>query len=511
MKNERQSINLNGKVFFPPIIILILTIGYSLYDNENYMKLTNGFNRWILETLGGVFSWSAFLFLIILIAVYFSPLGKVTIGGKDAEPILTKWRWFAIALCTTIATGILFWGMAEPLHHFEAPPKGLDATAQSSEALQFSMSTMFMHWSFTPYAIYTVTALMFALTYYNLKQPFRISSLVYPLFGKKVHGGLGVGLDVMCLYALVAGMSASLGAGIFALMGGLDIVLNIPNSTLLMGLIGFAIVVAFIISAASGLKRGIRILSDFNIKAFLALATFVFIFGPTREILQMSWSGLIDYVVHLVPRSTNVGSSIDIEWQYSWTIFYWANWFAWAPIAALFLGRLAVGYTVRQLIHFNLIFPSLFAILWMMIFSGTALHFDMVSDGTLYKMMVAEGEENVMYEVFNQLPFGKVISLCALVMVFISYVTAADSNISAMSAMSTVGISPENPEAPLIIKVVWGILIGTITWVMISSAGIDGIRILSILGGFPALFIIILVAVGVVKLIWNTNLVKEEN
>ena len=505
MKNEKQSTKLNSKVFFPPIIILFLTIGYSLYDNDHYMKLANGFNRWILETFGGVFSWSAFLFLIILVAVYFSPLGKVTIGGKDAEPILTKWRWFAIALCTTIATGILFWGMAEPLHHFQAPPDGLGAAAKSPEALRFSMSTMFMHWSFTPYAIYTITALMFALSYYNLKQPFSISSLVYPLIGEKAHGGVGVLLDTLCLYALVAGMSASLGAGIFALMGGLETNLGIPNSTMLMGVIGFTIVIAFIISAASGLEKGIRILSDFNIKAFLILAAFVFILGPTREIITMGGQGLMDYIINIIPRSTNVGSSIDMEWQYSWTIFYWANWFAWAPIAALFLGRLAVGYTVRELIQFNLIFPSLFAILWMMIFSGAALHYDILGNGELYELMQTKGEENVMYAVFHKLPLGKVVSLFTLLMVFISYVTAADSNISAMSAISTNGINPDNPEAPLWIKVIWGTLIGVITWVMISSAGIDGIRILSVLGGFPALFIIILVSVGVVKLMLNPS------
>jgi len=194
-----------------------------------------------------------------------------------------------------------------------------------------------------------------------------------------------------------------------------------------------------------------------------------------------------------------------MEWQYSWTIFYWANWFAWAPIAALFLGRLAVGYTVRQLIHFNLIFPSLFAILWMTIFSGTALHFDISGNGVLYDLMLANGEENVMYAVFNKLPFGKLVSTITLIMVFISYVTAADSNISAMSAISTNGINPDNPEAPLWIKVVWGTLIGVITWVMISSAGIDGIRILSVLGGFPALFIIILVGIGVVKIMLNPS------
>lgn len=495
-----KTLSLKSKVFFPPIVFLVLTIAYSLQDNEGFLKGANAANDWILQNFGWLFTWSSFLFLGVLLVVYCSPMAALKIGGKEAKPILTKWRWFAIALCTTIATGILFWGTAEPLYHLYAPPTGLGIEGNSSAAAQFAISTMFMHWSFTPYGIYTITGLMFALTYYNLKQPFSISSLLYPLFGAKSHGWAGTLLDIVCLYGLVAGMAASLGTGIFAMMGGLETLLGIAKSDLLLGVIGLVVVASFILSAISGLQRGIRILSDWNMKAFFVLAIFAFAFGPTAYILEVGGKGLADYVVHFLPRSTNIGSAIDMDWQYSWTIFYFANWFAWAPVAALFLGRLAVGYTVRDFINFNLLFPSLFTCLWMSILGGSALSVDFVSGGGLHEVLTAQGEQNVMYEVLSNLPMGYWVSLFTLIIIFVSYVTAADSNISAMSAMSSVGINPENPEAPLWIKVVWGTLIGTIAWVMITSAGVDGIRILCVLGGFPALFLIIFVAVGMVKM-----------
>jgi len=296
-----RNLSLKSKVFFPPILFLLLTIAYSLQDNEHFLSLANGTNEWILHNFGWLFTWSTFLFLVVLLAVYFSPLASLKIGGKDAQPILTKWRWFAIALCTTIATGILFWGTAEPLYHLHAPPSGLGFEAGSPEAARFAMSTMFMHWSFTPYGIYTITGLAFALVYYNLNQPFSISSLLYPVFGNKVHGIIGTLLDIICLYGLSAGMAASLGTGIFAMMGGMETNLGVAKSDFLLGLIGIVIVLAFILSAVSGLNKGIRILSDINIKAFFVLAIVVFIFGPTAYILQIGAEGFGDYLYNFLP------------------------------------------------------------------------------------------------------------------------------------------------------------------------------------------------------------------
>jgi len=501
--HEDGNIKVNKWVFFPTILFLLVTVSYSLFDNEAFLTLMNAINDWILSRFGWLFTWSAFSFLIILVIVYFSPIGKVKIGGDEAVPLVNKWKWFAIALCTTIATGILFWGCAEPLYHLHTPPLGLGVEKNSANAATFSMSTMFLHWSFTPYAIYTVSGLSFALSYYNHKRPFRISTLLYPLFGKMEKEGGRAVLDILCLYALVAGMAASLGAGIFALMGGLEIIFGVSKSNFMIGLISFAVVGTFITSAVSGLKKGIAMLSKWNAIAFFILAFLVFILGDTSYILKIGASGAMDYMQHFLSRSTNIGSSLDTKWLNSWTVFYFANWFAWAPIASLFLGRLSVGYSVRDFIHFNLLFPALFSCLWMAIFSGSAIAFDFANDGALYQVLQNEGLENVLYTILQSLRFGTIISVLALVMIFASYVTAADSTVSAMSAMSSLGVSPDNPEAPIWIKIVWGSIIGVIAAVMISSAGIDGIRLLCVLGGFPALFIILMVGIGLLKLVFK--------
>ncbi len=487
--------------FWPPFLLLIITIGFSLYDEVRFMAIADSLNQWILTNFSWLFSWTALLILGVLLTIYFLPVANLRIGGKDAQPILSRWRWFSITICTTIATGILFWGTAEPLMHLNQPPENLHMVAGSEQARDFAMSAMFMHWTLTPYGMYTIAGLVFALCYYNLRQPFEVGSLLYPLFGKSAHGQFGVTADIICLYCLIAGMAASLGAGILTIAGGLDSLFGIQSGTWLMAAIGTLIVATFIVSAASGLLKGIRILSDYNVRIFFLIALIFLVFGPLVEMIRMAFSGGLEYAKEFLPRSVNWDENPGTAWFQSWTIFNWANWLAWTPITALFLGRLSVGYTVREYIRINLFFPALFGGLWMVIFSGSALHEDIQSSGQLYEMMQARGPESVIYALINKLPLDLVIGALFLVATFISYVTAADSNTSAMSGICTRGISPDHPESPVSIKIIWGIIIGLIAWVMVSTAGIGGIKIISVLGGFPALLIVILVVAGAVKML----------
>lgn len=495
------------RVFWPPFLVLVLSVIYSLVDVQGFLSHASQLNSFLLDRFGWLYSLSVVSFLMICIWVYFSPISKVRIGGSLAKPLLSRWRWFAITLCTTIATGILFWGTAEPLMHLHNPPQGLHIPPDSVESLRFSMSTMFMHWTILPYAIYTTAGLLFALVYYNLKRPFSLGSMLYPLFGEKTTGWLGEIIDAICLYSLVAGMAASLGAGILTISGGMETLLGMVSNPVTLFIITALIVGTFVISAASGLMKGIRILSDWNLKAFIGLAVFVFLAGPTLFMLKIGVEGLGEFLQTFFQRSLYVGLTEDDHWAKDWTLFYWANWLAWTPVTALFLGRLAIGYTVREYIQYNLILPSLFGGLWMVIFSGSALEMDFFTEGSpMHAILESEGYENVIFALFEQLPLAKITSLVFLGITFLSFVTASDSNTSAMSGISSTGISPENPEASLLVKLVWGITVGAVAYIMVTFSGVDGIRMTSNLGGFPALFLVILVAVSLVKISRNPGI-----
>jgi choline-glycine betaine transporter len=494
-------------VFFPPAFLTVAALIYSLVDNAGFAAMASTANSWLLDKFGWLFSLGSLGFLIVLIAVFFSPFAKVKIGGQDAVPLLSDYNWFAITLCTTIAIGILFWGTAEPLYHFAGPPAGFGIEGGSPAAVRFAMSTMFMHWTFTPYAIYTLPALVFAFAFYNMKKPFSLGSTFTPVIGDRALGKFGEVIDAVCLYALILGMAASLGTGILSLTGGLSYQYGLPNNAASYWVIGGLIVVTFIISAGTGLMKGIRVLSDINTKVLVFIIIFVFLLGPTTFILQLGTEGFGEYLSTFFQRSLLTGAAayqpetgIDL-WGQWWTNFYFANWLAWAPVTALFLGRLGYGHTVRKFLFMNFILPAVFSGVWMSVFSGAALKFEL--DGKGISGHLAQGPEYTGFAVLDNLPLPMIIIPVFLFICFICFVTAADSNTNAMGGISTTGISPESPEPKLPMKIFWGIAVGMTAVIMISASGIGGIKTLSNLGGLPALFIELVLLAALAKIMNN--------
>jgi len=477
-------------VLFPPLLPLLASALWGLMDAEGLLTAVRSISDWVMLYFDWLFNGSMLACLLIVVVAYVSPLGKVTIGGAGATPLLSRLRWFAITVCTTIATGILFWGTAEPIYHVSGPPE-----AGLAQPDIFAMSIMYLHWTFTPYGMYTLGGLLFALAFYNRRQPFAISSLLEPLLGEGVHKKVGAGIDAVCLFALVAGMAGSLGAGTLSLSGGLAS----ERSPLVLGLIIAAIVGAFSLSAATGLQRGIRLLSSINVVGFLLLAVFVFFAGPTVEALKLSLAAAGEYATTFVPRNLGLDPGIDAAWGRAWTSFYWAGWYAWAPVTALFLGRLGRGYTVRAFIRVNLLYTSLFGAFWMVCFAAIGLVTD--ESGLLSAALAEGGPEAVIYVLLDTFPLAEYTPWLFLVLVFLSYVTAADSNISAMSALCVEGITPEQQEAPLYVKLLWGAIVGSTAWVMVAFAGIDGIRLINTLGGFPAMLLFLLAGGSLVVLV----------
>ena len=491
-------------VFIPPVVLTLVALIYSLASPDSFAAMATTANNWLLDKFGWLFNLGSLGFLVVVVAVFFSPFAKVKFGGQDAKPIMSDFNWFAILLCTTIAIGILFWGTAEPLYHYAGPPSGWGIQPNTPQAARFAMSTMFMHWTFTPYAIYTLPALVFAFAFYNMRKPFSLGSTLAPLMGEKATGKFGMIIDAVCLYALVLGMAASLGTGILSLTGGLSYKYNMPNNPVMYWIIGAIIVGTFIISASTGLMKGIRILSDINIKVLMGITVFVFLFGPTVFILQFGTEGFGEYLSTFFSRSLltgagayKTGEGIDL-WGQWWTNFYFANWLAWAPITALFLGRLAYGQTVRKFLLFNFVLPAIFSGLWMSVFSGSALKFEM--DGLGISEQLARGPEYTGFAVLDKLPLAVLIIPIFLFICFICFVTAADSNTNAMAGISSAGVSPEDPEPKLPLKVVWGCLVGAVAVIMISASGISGIKTLSNLGGLPALFLELALLAGLAKI-----------
>lgn len=504
MKNKNSS-RLKAIVFFPVFILLVLVIILNFTNYNAFLKVTTVAKDFMTIQSGWLFSLMGVACILVIIGAYFSPLGNVRIGGPDAKPLLKKGAWFAITLCTTIASGLMFWGTAEPIWHLAYPPTSLGIEPMSAEAAKFAMETLYLHWTFIPYAIYAVPTVVFAFAYYNMKKSFSVGSQISPILGNRSQGKLNVLIDAVVLFAVAAGISASFGTSVINMGGGMNALFGIDNSTTLWVIITIIGTIAFIASSTTGLFKGIRFFSEFNVYLYYIIIAVLVLLGPTAYMFGMGTESLGGFMTNFFDKALFTGIASSDTWASDWTTFYWSNWMAWAPVAAVFLARVTYGYTVKEIIVMNFVVPSIFSAIWMTVLGGTAIHLQMTGQVDILSIMLEQGSAAAGFAVLSYLPLSKVMIGIYLIAIFISFITATDSTTNAMASISTTGITDGKQEAPTYIKIIWGATVGMVSLIFITSLGIDGIRMLSYLGGFPAMFLGILSVASLIYVMGNPH------
>lgn len=490
-------------VFFPATILLLLMVILNFLDYGAFVKITTIMKDFMVVDMGWLFSIAGVLSLILIVAVYFSPLGNVRLGGAEAKPILGKLSWFAVTLCTTIAAGILFWGTAEPMWHLAYPPASLGIEPMSAEAAQFAMETMFLHWTFIPYALYAVPTIVFAFAYYNMNRTFSVGSQIAPLVRESRQQKLNGFIDSIVLLTVAAGIASSFGTAVMNMGGGLNAIWGLENSKFLWIVITVIGTAAFIISSSTGLLKGIRILSDINVYIYYVIIGLLLILGPTVYFFSLGTEALGGFLDNLFSKALFTGAAAKDTWASGWTMFYWSNWMAWAPVSAVFLARISYGYKVKEVVTMNFFIPALFSTIWMTILSGTAINFQMTGRVDIIARMNEQGSGAAAYAVLGELPLSGLVIGLYLVAVMISFITATDSTTNAMASICTTGIRSGRQEAPLMIKIFWGVVIGVVSLVFTTALGLDGIKMMSYLGGFPALFLGFFSLVSLIRILGN--------
>ena len=311
-------------------------------------------------------------------------------------------------------------------------------------------------------------------------------------------------IDGVCLFALCGGMSASLGQGVLLLSGGIENCSNgfYQSSVALWCLCTIVIVTMFVIPACTGITKGIKILSNINITFYSVIVLRLFLFGPTVFVLDFGVEGIGNYLNDFIRLSLFTGASGGKDWVVSWPSFYWCNWLAWMPITGVFLGKVAKGFTFRQVITAVVVVPALFSTVWIVLFSGTAVFLQM-ENGSVWEAMMSDDTEAATYVVLRSLPLSNILIGLFLVVLLLSFVTAAHSNTNAMSGICTKGLTVDSSESPAILKVIWGITIGGSCLIMLSTYGINGIKMLSNLAGFPDALLMIFFMVCWIKILKN--------
>lgn len=492
-------------VFYPPAILLGLALLIGIISPEGFAIGANAALKFTLDYFGWLYLLGTFIFFAFVLFVTVSPIGKVKLGGPDAKPELSLWNWWAIALCAGIAIGIVFWGVAEPLYHYYGPPSIAGVEAQSPGSAVAALQIAYLHWSFHPYAIYSVIGLAIAFAVYNLKQPFRVSSALYPIIGEQVHGFLGKTVDSISIFAITGGVVTSLGLGTMQLAGGLKYLIGITPNNFIYLIIIAVVTACYTISSYTGLHRGIRILSNYNAQIFIGLMIFIFLFGPTKFLLDLGVQAFGSYIQNIVPMSFWADPyGVGQGWNGGWTIFYWAWWLAFAPIVGMFLARISYGRTIREFLLVNVTAPALFGILWFTTFGGAAIYLDSFKKAGIMEAINSNGVEVALYALFGNFPLSFITVPVAFITIAISFITLADSMTSTVATMTTKNLISDEPPAGM--KIFWGVVMGGLTILFLIISGAGGTKALqtsSIVAALPIVFLELAALVALILAFYN--------
>ena len=490
-------------VFLVPWVLAIATIVLNLVNGEAFNSVIMSITSFILGDFDWLFALMAFVCVILVIAAYFSPFGNVRIGGSKAKPVLNMSNYTWIVLCTIMAAGILLWACAEPMYHYYGPPTHV--TPESPDAITFIMKDIFLEWTFTPMCIYGMPAILFAFLFFNAKKDYSIGTMLYPAISYEKAQKFSPVVDCICLLALVCGMAASMGSAVFLVADGTSSLTGgaVKSSAAVWTIIAAIIVAAFVASAISGVLNGIRILSTINSRIYMALGIFIFIFGPTVYILRLTIEGFGAYLSTFCQSSLFLSGADGDGWAMWWPVFYWCNWMAWMPVTSTFLAKISKGYSVKEVIRVVVVYPAMFSVAWLGLFSSSSIYFELAGVG-INEAMVNGGTASATYAVLQQLPIPVISIALFLAIVFVSFITASDSNTNAMSGLCTEGLSVDDTESPSWLKIVWGVTIGALCVIFITAfQSTDALKYLSNLGGFPIVFLLIFISISFIKVMSN--------
>ena len=467
---------------------ILLIVMWGIFSPASMASVFDYLLAMISHNFGWLYLWVVLGLVICAGILVFSRYGGLRLGGEDEEPEFKLGSWFAMLFAAGMGIGLVFWGVAEPVSHYGTPPPGI--TAGTPEAANAAMRYAFFHWGVHPWAVYSIVALSIAFFQYRRNGAALISTVTEasPWAPVRRLSGLFNGLAVV---ATAFGVAASLGMGALQINSGLNAVFGAEVGVTWQ--VGIIVVTAavFMVSAVTGVTRGIRYLSNFNMVLACMLALAVFIIGPTVAIIDTLSNTLGSYLSDIVRMSLRATPFRDSSWVGNWTVFYWAWWISWSPFVGLFIARVSRGRTIREFILGTVLAPSLAAFIWFSIFGGTALYMEIWQQVPISAAVKAD-VATALFSMFSVMPYGTIMSLIATVLVLVFFITSGDSAVLVLSMMSTKG----NPNPPNKIKLIWGGLIAGIAISLLIAGGIKAVQTATIVFALPFALVIILMVVS---------------
>ncbi|HJE54756.1 MAG TPA: choline transporter [Acinetobacter pseudolwoffii] len=495
-KTEQVQDSLNKVVFYvSATLILLFSLVTILFNQQANLVITNILN-WVSRTFSWYYLLAATLYLVFIIFIACSRYGEIKLGPKHSKPEFSLLSWSAMLFSAGIGIDLMFFSVAEPLSHYMNPPVG---EGQTFEAARQSMVWTLFHYGLTGWSMYALIGVALGYFSYRYNLPLTIRSALYPIFGKKIHGPIGHTVDTAAVLGTIFGIATTCGIGVVQLNYGLHVLFDLPeNLWVQTGLIAVAVIIT-IISVASGVNKGIRVLSEINIYVSIGLLLFILMMGNTEFLLAALIQNFGDYISQFPKLSlTSFPFEQPKEWMNSWTLFFWAWWIAWSPFVGLFLARISRGRTIREFVAGTLIIPLLFTLTWLSIFGNSALHSVMFDGNTQLATTVLENPAHGFYDLLAQYPGFSFIAGIATITGLLFYVTSADSGALVLGNFTTKFTNIEH-DSPRWLSIFWAIAIGLLTLAMLMANGVKALQNTTIIMGLPFSFVIFFVMAGLYK------------
>lgn len=444
---------------------------------------------WVTTNFGWLFSLLAAVVLGYMLILGYSRTGGVRLGADDEQPEFSTISWVAMLFSAGMGIGLLFFGAAEPLAYFTNVPYGFDVASGSREAANAAIAQTILHWGVIPWAFYALVGGAIAYSAYRRGRTPLISAIFEPVFGEKTTGPMGAVIDIFAIIVTLFGTAVSLGLGAVQIGQGIQIVMGggeIGNE-FIVGIMAI-LTVAFILSAVSGVKRGIRILSNTNMVIAGSLALFVFVAGPTLFLLNFLPAAFLSFFKEffsMMSRNANQGPEAQ-EFLSSWTIFYWAWWISWTPFVGMFIAKISRGRTLREFVTVVIVVPASVCALWFIIFGGAAISMELGGAA----LSASGSNEAMLFNMLRELPFGSITVVLAMLSIVVFFVTSADSASIVMSSMTQRG----KPEPSFKVTIVWGVLLGATAAALLLAGGenaLGGLQSLMVVSALPFAFVVI--------------------
>ncbi len=473
-------------------LIALFLVAALVLDAGTAKAALDGIKWKIIGAFDWLFIWSGNLFVIFCLALIVSPLGKIRLGGRDAAADYSFLSWISMLFAAGMGIGLMFWSVAEPVAYFTGWYKTpLNVEAFTPEAAEMALGATMFHWGLHPWAIYGVVALSLAFFAYNKGLPLSIRSIFYPILGDKAWGWPGHIVDILAVIATLFGLATSLGLGAQQAASGIQHVFGIESGIGLQIVVIAAVTLLAVFSVVRGIDGGVKVVSNINMVVAFLLLILVGMIAYAITLGSIPTT-LMAYVENIIPLSNPVGRE-DEAWFQGWTVFYWAWWISWSPFVGMFIARVSKGRTVREFMTAVLLVPTAVTLVWMSVFGGIALDQVMNNVGALG----ADGLTDVslaMFQMFDELPMGSILSMIAIVLVLVFFITSSDSGSLVIDSITAGG----KVDAPVLQRVFWAFMEGAIAVALLWIGGTEAIQALQAGAISTALpFTIVLIAMCV--------------